>query len=583
MRRLPASLETSPDQHERVSPLRRARVRLSGGVGWRDAVAVGVLIAAFAIPLRGLLRYQGPPMEEGFMLTFPQEVLRGAVPNRDFLHLYGPGSLWALAGAFKVFGTSLATERFFGLAQHAGIVFGVFALARPWGRWLATICGLTSLLIILPPVGLTAMAWNGAVALGLWGVWSALGFHRGIPAAKARRLLFTGGALGGLALLFRPDLVIAVLLGLGAVVWGTGRRNTRPLFAGLAAGFAPMLVHVAMAGPGHAFVGMVVEPVFKLRSGRSLPVPPAWSHLDGFLQKAAGLQRPGWSLPSLATPHQVFLWFFLTPASALFVAAVGVWAYRRQRGSLRARVLLAGGLFSVGMLSQGVQRPDTAHFAWVSCVPVALLPVAVTEAARLAGRPRRDALRFSLGRIAGSALVVGILAGIIPHFTVRTYVDLTQQTFGHNVFGFPVHRAGRNVYYGSQKVADAANALIADLDAQDPRPGERLFVGPVDLRRTPYSDAYFYFLYPKLVPATYYIEMDPFDTKPGSRLTRDVRSANWLILSGVWANWDEPNDSRRLGSDAPNRVVRQHFCKLGEYGHREDSTIPLFELWKRCR
>ena len=87
----------------------------------------------FALPLRGLLRAPGPPMEEGFMLVFPERVLHGAIPNRDFLHLYGPGSLWALAGAFKVFGVSLLTERLFGLAQQMAIVFGIYALARVVG------------------------------------------------------------------------------------------------------------------------------------------------------------------------------------------------------------------------------------------------------------------------------------------------------------------------------------------------------------------------------------------------------------------------------------------------------------------
>ena len=45
-----------------------------------------------------------------------------------------------------------------------GLVFGVFALARPWGRRVAVACGLTSLVIVLPPIGLTALAWNGAGA-----------------------------------------------------------------------------------------------------------------------------------------------------------------------------------------------------------------------------------------------------------------------------------------------------------------------------------------------------------------------------------------------------------------------------------
>lgn len=553
---------------------------------------MGLLVAAFALPLRGLLRYQGPPMEEGFMLAFPQEVLRGAIPNRDFLHLYGPGSLWALAGAFKVFGTSLATERFFGLAQHAGIVFGVYAITRPWGRRLAVVCGVVSLLIILPPVGLTAMAWNGAVALGLWGVWSALGVHRR-PAdehdeqatRRSRRLLFVGGLLCGFGLLFRPDLIVAVVLGLGGVVWGLRRHGYRPVLAGLGLGIAPILIHIATAGPGHVVKGMIVEPVFKLRGGRSLPVPPPWNHLNGFLQKAAALDRPGWALPAPATAHQVFLWFVITPVAALFVAGVGIWRYRRGDRTLRARSLLAGGLFGVGMLAQAVQRPDTAHFAWVSCVPLPLVPVAMAEIVShlRATRKMRPARRPLAGQLAGSVLIVLVVAGLIPHFTTRTYVDLTKQTFGQDVFGFPVNRNGRNFYYGSPDVARAANQLVAGFDRQHPVPGQRLFVGPIDLRRTPYSDAFFYFLYPELVPATYFIEMDPFDSDPGSRLASDVRSADWLILSGVWSNWDEPNDSRKYGSNAANQVVKRYFCRVGSYGDRPDHTSPLFELYRKCR
>ena len=73
------------------------RARRTSSLGL-DVLCVGIILAAFALPLRGLMRYQGPPMEEGFMLAFPQRVLAGDVPNKDFLHLYGPGSLWALAG-----------------------------------------------------------------------------------------------------------------------------------------------------------------------------------------------------------------------------------------------------------------------------------------------------------------------------------------------------------------------------------------------------------------------------------------------------------------------------------------------------
>src|SRR3954449_12452022 len=94
-----------------------------------EGLAIAVVAAVSLLPLRGLLIAQGPPMEEGFMLVFPERVLHGAVPNVDFLHLYGPGSLWALAAAFRLFGTSLLTERLFGLGQEIALVLGVLWLA----------------------------------------------------------------------------------------------------------------------------------------------------------------------------------------------------------------------------------------------------------------------------------------------------------------------------------------------------------------------------------------------------------------------------------------------------------------------
>jgi hypothetical protein len=558
---------------------------------WRrrlpDVLGVAIVLAAVALPLRGLLRYQGPPMEEGFMLVFPEQVLHGALPNRDFLHLYGTGSLWVLAGVYKVFGTSLATERWFGLVQNLGIVFGVYAIARAWGRKLAVVGALVALIIILPPMGLAAMAWNGALALGVWTVWTGLRVHRRpqdppapplVDDPRTRRLLVTAGVLGGFTLLYRPDFIVAVCLALVGIVWGLGARRWRQAALGLVIGLSPYVIQIATAGPGHSFDGMVLDPVFRLRGGRSLPVPPSWDHLSGYLQGAAGLRKVGWPFPQPGDPQQVFMWFFIVPLAALLIVGAGWWSLHRRPGGFRGRVLLVAGLFNLGLVTQGLQRPDTTHFAWASCVSLALVPVAVAELLSI-GSPRLPRLARS---VAGIAVVAVVLCCAMPQFTVRTYVDVTGQSFGRNTFGTSVNRNGRNFYYGTPAAADAANALIAAFDAQHPRPGQRLFVGTVDLRRTPYDDAFFYFLYPELSPATYYIEMDPFDSRLGSRLAGDVRSADWLILSNLWRNWDEPNDSSKYGSNAPNEVVQRDFCLVGKYGQNDDGT-PIFELYRQCR
>ena len=266
----------------------------------RNAIALTIVALVFAIPLRGLLRSPGPPMEEGFMLVFPEQVLKGAIPNRDFLHLYGPGSLWALAGVFKVFGVSLWSERGFGLVQQMAIVFGIYALARRWGRTLAVGAAVTSGLIIIP-FGLTALVWVGGVGLAICGLAAGMQARACDREDRARRWAVLAGVLLGLAVLFRLDLVVGVGLSSIALVRGMEKSRAKRLFAGAAAGVAPYIVQIATAGPGHAFRGMVLDPVFKLRGGRSLPIPPSWGHFDGFLQRA-GAARARSRGPSRRSP-----------------------------------------------------------------------------------------------------------------------------------------------------------------------------------------------------------------------------------------------------------------------------------------
>jgi hypothetical protein len=109
--------------------------------------------------------------------------------------------------------------------------------------------------------------------------------------------------------------------------------------------------------------------------------------------------------------------------------------------------------------------------------------------------------------------------------------------------------------------------------------GERVFVGTADLRKTPYSDAYLYYLLPDATPGTRYIEMDPgMANAPDSGLADEVAGSDWLILSHVWDAWDEPNDSRINGPNEPNEVVARDFCLVGHYG-AGDRTF--FEVYRR--
>ena len=97
-------------------------------------------------------------------------------------------------------------------------------------------------------------------------------------------------------------------------------------------------------------------------------------------------------------------------------------------------------------------------------------------------------------------------------------------------------------------------------------PGERLLVGPADLRRTSYCDTFIYFLMPKLRPSGYFLEMNPLSAnRPGSRLADDVSSSNWLLLNRALDGWSEENRSLEFQSDVPNQVVREKFELVREF------------------
>ncbi|HEY7626643.1 MAG TPA: glycosyltransferase family 39 protein [Ilumatobacteraceae bacterium] len=545
------------------------RVRLHGA--WQRGAlatwgAIGAVLALIALPLRGLYHTTGGTMEEAFMMVFPERMLKGDLPNRDFLHLYGPGALHVLMGWYKLVGISLESERTFGLLQHVAIIFALFTLARPWGRVAAAATAGLAVFYVLTPIGLTAMAWNGGIALSLWSIVFAL---RARTVAKPRRCLITAGVLAGLAVTYRPDLVPALVLVFAWLLWRN--RSWRTVVPAAAVGLLPIWVHVALVGPATAFRGMVTDPVFKLRAGRALPRPPSWDHLDGSLQAIAELVPPWWKVPALAADKSLFFWFFAMLIVPLAVLLVAVPRWRRDR-TTRAATLVCGALFSIGIVPQALQRPDSTHLSWVTCISFPLLTLAVIDVVR-DRRPRSTTRQLVA---AGAGVAVAITLVVAPLFTFRYYLLHVRVGAGNVQEPFPVSRHGRRFYLGDYGPYLASRDVIADLD-QMSKPGERLLVGPSDLRRTWYSDAFFYYLFPELTPATYFIEMDPgLANATGSRLASEVASSDWVILTGFWDGWREPNSSMDYGSDEPNQVLRADFCQVKSY---ENGLVRLFH---RC-
>lgn len=504
------------------------------------------------------------------MLTFGESLLRGDLPNRDFLHLYGPGSVWVLGGVFEVFGVSLTVERIVGLLQIVGIIGGVFLLARPWGRKVALVGAVITAFVIIPPIGLTALAWNGGIALGLFGLAAALGAIRATTPRARSFLALLGGALLGAALLYRPDLVLAVgFSGFFLLRWSDKPTRLR-LVAAFGVVVALYLLHFALAGIGDSIQGMLIDPVFNLRGGRRLPLPPSPDGYDAFLVQLVDDESISWPIPHLGGPLQLTLWFVLLVASLAALVWTAIVLRRRSPQAFRGITLAVVAAFSVGILPQALQRPDPTHLAWVSCVPFGFLPVVGYELVRRR-QPTASPTRWF---VLGTAPIVLVLFLLVPFFLVRDYADASLEAFGVRQKSHTIENEGRRFYYGNEEAARELAQLLPKAN-EIARPGDRLVVGTGDLRKTPLSEAFLYFLLPQTRPGTYYIEMDPgVANAADSKLADDLRHADVVILSRVWDDFHEPNDSTKVGSSKPNRVLRDRFCTVLD--------LELYELLERC-
>ncbi len=549
--------------------------RLRPSTVWMTVGIVAVLGLAYLLPLPALFHAPGPAMEEGFMLVFPDRFLHGDIPNRDFLNLYGPGSVWVLAAVYKLFGTTVFVERTVGLLQLMATSAVMMFLVRRWGRSVSLTAGLLSVLFGVSAIGLIAVPWSGGVALGLGGIVALARAREPMSLRRPDRATvwaFSGGVLAGFALLYRLDLGLAIVLGAAALLWRADGVIVRRWAAGFGLGLAPYVLHVILAGPANVWNGMIVEPMLYLRATRHLEVPPDPNHLVGVARIIVGIDR-SWPLPRLTAAQQLTAWFLLLVATTLGLVVVSVWAIRKRPTAIRPRLLLAASLFCVGLLPQAVQRADSAHLGWVSSITIGLIPCAIVEIASW-WRPRWRPAR--VGLVAGAVTLVVIVV-LLPTYVARRYISYAQDSIDGTRVSTEVTHDGRSFLVGADGTfASSLRTLLRDADAAG-RPNDRLIVATSDLRRTPYIDSYLYHLLPKYRPGTRFIEMEPGITnRSGTPLTDELRRADIVIVSSRWSGWDEPNDSMKPGDPRPAAVFRRDFCRAGEYGNG-------LSLYTRCR
>ncbi|HEY7398082.1 MAG TPA: hypothetical protein VH538_07265 [Gaiellaceae bacterium] len=519
----------------------RAR-RLFGARGLAK-LALGAACAGGVVAL--FLRQFGAPgaeMDEGMVLAYSERVFHGAVPWRDFLTFYGPGNLWLVGGAGKLFGLSVATERSVGLAYRLAIVLALYLVARRFGSAAGFLAVVVSA-FLLAGQGVQAIAFYGSVAFAASGL-AVLAHALATPAGRRRNAsLAAGGALFGCCFLERFDLVLAAALPiaimLGALSWRERMRAVAG-FLVVAAAYLPQAVLAGRSG-----LERLAHQLLASEPGRRLPFPTP----RGF---------PG---------------LILTPSilATILLVVVGAVLLRADRRDLQARLLLAGGLLSAALLPTTFSRADEVHVVAGCVVSLTLLPALVAALAWRAGKHSP----VGLAQLSGYVAAFGVAGLAVAVFFGAGADPLGRISAPYPLEAFQVRVGPRSFPVGGSSEAQQAQA-VARTAARLAKPGQSLFVGPVDLRRSNYNDAYLYYLLPQLKPASFYMELDPQTAnRAGSGLARSLRAADWLILTSRYDGWSEPNSSSKLGPALPNRIVSRDFCLVSADG--------LDALFRRCR
>src|ERR1700736_1438608 len=172
--------------------------------------ARGKLLACLAIVALTLVAlwpaFHSPamPMDEGMVLVYPEELLKGNLPYRDFESIYGPGNVGLLAAAYTTFGTGIFVERGVGLIYRLLILFAIFGIAQRWDTITATGCMFMTG-VLLAGTDFWANTWMAGGAFSLCLLWTLANSDSGWRC-------FSGGILAGVSLFFRCDFGPALIV-----------------------------------------------------------------------------------------------------------------------------------------------------------------------------------------------------------------------------------------------------------------------------------------------------------------------------------------------------------------------------------
>ncbi len=368
-----------PETESRRLPSTADREKESPAQTYKLLGAIAVLLTASLLVFQ-LCAHLALTFDEGIYLYGAQRLLTGQHLYRDFFLFTGPGTLWLLAGLFKLFGPSFAAAHGL-LALEIGLITSaVYAIVACRGKAFAGIGAAASFPALLLPFSQRLYVnhrWDSCCCIVL-----AITFLLYSPGKRV--FLIVSGVLAGLAAVFTPPVLWVVL---AVTVYLLAKRETRreaawfigaaciplaltAIILALEGSLAPMLA-------SFRWVGVYYWKANSVPYGFSAEAPSV-------AHKISPLQSLIFEIPSLLPFVGVLLLAVLRirriavpyPASVLTIAGLGMVASLYPRWSTDQLLFAAPFFLALLFILASLQlRPHVMRLASIAISAVACLIV----------------------------------------------------------------------------------------------------------------------------------------------------------------------------------------------------------------
>ncbi len=532
-------------------------------------IGLGILlfVVAFVYFLPGI--HQSVNIyDEGIVVYSAVRVMEGQLPYRDFWSIYSPAQFYVLAAAFKLFGTTIQTERLLDTALRALVpVFAYLVATRLTNRRIALVAWAGATAWMAYYVYSYQFGWvfygypaYPAIAFSLAAIWLMTIYFR----AQRARWLVASGVMLGTAALFRHDFGIYCGIGqvaaLGLYILlqpapadaASRRERTAALIRRFIRALLPYALSAAAVVLPVALVFIVLTPLNEL-------IYDLFTFPTAIFPRFRALPYP--PLESLNS-----LPFYLPFAVALMSAAAAFLAARRRsaEGIAYAACIAMLVVFGALAFNQARVRSDTIH------TPAFFIPSVVLLVILLRGIPETSGRQSDAAQVLGALAVLALVLVFAQPLVDRVGL-LTDAKRMNPATATELPRA-------STVMVDRNMVQAVLYIQQHTQPQDKIFVGNTFHYKIFVNEPMFYFLAARDAGTRYH------ELHPGVATTVPVQQeiaadlernhVQYLVLSNRFERANEPNESSvNSGVTVLDDYIHSHFLPVMQIGP--------YAIWRR--